>query len=167
MDYNIEGQGQNLMKYLKDQDDFSSLIAEVQISYSHKVKTSDQIKVTTSADCYKHVLPLWKDIDYRESFAILLLSRANKILGLRWISTGGTSSTIADLKLIFQAALKGNATSIIAIHNHPSGQLSASEPDKNLTRKIKDVGTMLDITLMDHVIISSDGYYSMADEGII
>jgi DNA repair protein RadC len=143
------------------------LIAEITIGYSHLVKPSQQIQIHSSNDSYKHLLPIWKDIEYRESFAVLLLSRANKILGIRWISTGGTSGTLVDLKLIFQAALKANATAIIAAHNHPSGQLCPSDSDTKLTRKIRDAGTILDITLLDHVILSSEGYYSMADEGII
>ena len=143
------------------------LIAEITIGYSHLVKPSQQIQIHSSNDSYKHLLPIWKDIEYRESFAVLLLSRANKVLGIRWISTGGTSGTLVDLKMIFQAALKANATGIIAAHNHPSGQLSPSDSDTKLTRKIRDAGTILDITLLDHIILSSEGYYSMADEGII
>ena len=155
------------MKQVKNQDDFSTLIAEVEISYSHKVKISDQVKVDSSGTCYKHVLPLWKDIDYRESFAILLLSRNNRVLGLRWISTGGVSGTVADIKLMFQAALKANASAMIALHNHPSGNLSASDADIRLTRKIKEAGTLLDISVVDHIIITSENFYSMADDGLI
>jgi len=143
------------------------LIAEITIGYSHLVKPSQQIQIHSSNDSYKHLLPIWKNIEYHESFAVLLLSRANKILGIRWISSGGTSGTSVDIKMIFQAALKANATCIIAAHNHPSGSLYPSETDKKLTRKIHDAGTILDITLLDHIILSSEGYYSMADEGLI
>lgn len=146
---------------------FESEIAEVQISYSHKIKPSLQVKVLTSGDAYKHVLPLWENIDFRESFAILLLSRAQKVLGLCWISKGGVSGTVVDPKIIFQAALKANASCILLIHNHPSGQLNASDADIRLTRKLKDAGAFLDITVVDHIIITSESYYSMADEGII
>ena len=155
------------MKKIKDPDDFSTLINEVEISYSHKIKVKDQAQIHSSNSCFNHVLPLWKDIDYRESFAVLLLSRSNRVLGLRWISTGGVSGTVADIKLIFQAALKANSSAIIALHNHPSGQLTASDADIKLTRKIKEAGTILDISLLDHVIITSEGYYSMADEGVM
>ena len=143
------------------------LIAEITIGYSHLVKPANQIQICSSADTYKHVLPIWKEIDYRESFAVLLLSRANKILGIRWISAGGTNSTLVDIKMIFQAALKANSVAIIAAHNHPSGQLYPSDADTKLTRKIRDAGNFLDITLLDHIILSSEGYYSMADEGLI
>jgi len=143
------------------------LIAEITIGYSHLVKPSHQIQITHSADTYRHLLPIWKEIDYRESFAVLLLSRANKILGIRWISTGGTTSTSVDIKMIFQAALKANSVAIVAAHNHPSGQLYPSDADTKLTRKIRDAGNLLDILLLDHLILSSEGYYSMADEGLI
>ena len=146
---------------------FNQEIAEVKISYSHKVKPSNQIKVITSDTAYKQVVNIWPDIDYRESFAVLLLSRANKILGLSWISLGGVSGTVVDAKIIFQIALKTLASSFLILHNHPSGQLIPSQADLNITKKIKDGGKLLDIDVLDHLIISSEGYYSMADEGVM
>ena len=146
---------------------FNQQIAEVKISYSHKVKPSNQIKVITSDTAYKQVVNIWPDIDYRESFAVLLLSRANKILGLSWISLGGVSGTVVDAKIIFQIALKTLANSLLILHNHPSGQLIPSQADLNITKKIKDGGKLLDIDVLDHLIISSEGYYSMADEGVM
>ncbi len=146
---------------------FNQQIAEVKISYSHKVKPSNQIKVITSDTAYKQVVNIWPDIDYRESFAVLLLSRANKILGLSWISLGGIAGTVVDAKIIFQIALKTLASSILLLHNHPSGNLRASDADLKITRKIKDGGKLLDIDVLDHLIITSEGYYSMADEGVM
>ena len=144
---------------------FQQAIAEIKISYSHKVKPSEQVKVTCSRDAYTHVLPLWTDIDYIENFAVLLLSRGNGILGIRNISTGGLSGTVVDVKVILQAALKANASSIICVHNHPSGNLHASNADLRITKKIKDACTMLDISLLDHLIITSEDYLSLADNG--
>ncbi len=144
-----------------------NLIAEIKISYSHKVKPSEQVKVITSGDAYNYVLPLWSDIDYRESFAVLLFSRSMKVLGLSWVSLGGVSGTAVDPKIIFQVALKANASSVILLHNHPSGTLYPSECDRNLTTKIKNGGTFLDISVTDHLIITSEAYYSFADEGFI
>ncbi len=95
---------------------FQNEIAEVQISYSHKIKPSLQIKVQSSNDAYKHVVPFWQDLEFRESFGVLLLSRAQRVLGLCWISKGGVSGTVVDPKLIFQAALKANASSLILMH---------------------------------------------------
>ena len=146
---------------------FNQQIAEVKISYSHKVKPSNQIKVITSDTAYKQVVTNWPDIDYRESFAVLLLSRNNKILGLSWISLGGTAGTVVDAKIIFQLALKTLAHAMILMHNHPSGNLIASDADLKITKKIKDGGRLLDIEVLDHLIITSEGYYSMADEGVM
>ena len=95
---------------------FQQQIAEVKISYSHKVKPSNQIKVVTSQTAYEQIVNIWPDIEYRESFAVLLLSREMKILGISWVSLGGVSGTVVDAKLIFQAALKANANSIILMH---------------------------------------------------
>jgi DNA repair protein RadC len=164
--YKSAGQRHFQMKKEQLELDFSSVINEIEITYKHKVKPCNQPLVTSSADTYRHVLPMWKDIDYRESFAILLLSRSSRILGLKWISTGGAMSTVVDTKIIFQAALMAHASSIILLHNHPSGQLAASNADMKITRNLKEAGTILDITVLDHIIFSSDGYYSMADEGI-
>lgn len=144
---------------------FDQQIAEIKISYSHKVKPSNQVSIKCSRDVYDYVAPLWPDIDYKERFAMLMLSRSNKVLGLSWISQGGISGTIVDVRLIFQAALKANATSIILVHNHPSGQLEASDADLRITRKIKSGGDVLDITVLDHVIITSEKFISLADEG--
>lgn len=145
----------------------TNLISEIKITYSHKVKPSEQVKVTTSNDAYNYVLPLWENIDYRESFAVLLLSRSMKVLGLSWVSLGGVSGTAVDPKIIFQTALKANASSVVLIHNHPSGTLYPSDSDRKLTTKIKNGGTFLDVSVTDHLIITSESYYSFADEGYI
>ena len=146
---------------------FQQQIAEIKISYSHIVKPSNQIKITSSQDVYNYVLPLWKDIDYRESFAILLLSRNMKILGLSWVSLGGISGTLVDAKIIFQAALKSSSSGIILLHNHPSSNTNPSDADLRITTKIKEGGKLLDIDVPDHLIITSENYLSMADEGFI
>jgi len=146
---------------------FHSEIAEVQISYSHKIKPSEQIAISSSNDAYKHILPLWKNIEYNESFGVLLLSRAQKGLGFFWLSSGGISGTVADTRMIFQSALKANASALILVHNHPSGHLFPSDADKRLTKKIKDGGDLLDISVVDHMIITSENYFSFADDGIL
>jgi len=106
-------------------------------------------------------------MDYRERFGVLLLSRANRILGFCWISMGGTSGTIVDVKNIFQVALKTNSSSILLCHSHPSGNTDASDADIKITRKIVTAGHFLDISVLDHVILTSESYLSMADEGIL
>ncbi len=146
---------------------FDQRISEIKISYSHTVRPSERLKVTCSKDAYGYLLPLWPDIEYRESFAVLLLNRGMKVLGLSWVSLGGVSGTVVDAKIIFQAALKANASSIILVHNHPSGTMRASDADLKITRKIKSGATYLDITVADHIIISSTSYLSLADEGML
>ena len=146
---------------------FEQQIAEIKISYSHKIRPKDQLKITASKDAYDYIRNIWPDIDYRESFAVLLMSRGNKILGINWISSGGISGTLVDVRLIFQSALKANAVAIILIHNHPSGTLEPSKQDLNITSKIKQGGMILDIDVLDHLIITSDSYVSLADEGLL
>ena len=112
------------------------------------------------------VYPFWAvDIDYRESFKVLLLSRANGVLGISNLFTGGLSGVVVDPKLIFQVALKCNSSSIILMHNHPSANLKPSEADLSLTKKITEIGKLLDLKLLDHVIFTSESYFSFADEG--
>ena len=95
------------------------------------------------------------------------MNRANKVLGIFELSTGGVSGTVADPKIIFVAALKGGASGIIVAHNHPSGNLTASQSDIDLTRKLKEAGKFLEIQLLDHVLVTTEGYFSFADEGLI
>ena len=98
---------------------------------------------------------------------VLFLNRANKALGFYEASTGGSTATVVDSKLVFIAALKAHACGIIISHNHPSGNLTPSNEDLQLTSKLKQAGTLLDIKLLDHVIFSSEGFYSFADEGLL
>ena len=137
---------------------------EITVSYSHKLKPSSLPKITCSKDVYELVYPGWmEDIDHRESFKVLLLSRANKVLGISNLFIGGLSGVVVDPKLIFQTALKCNAASIILMHNHPSGNLVASDADLKLTRKIIEAGKVLDLPVLDHVILTSESYCSLAD----
>ena len=107
-------------------------------------------------------------MEHVEQFYILMINRANKVLGYTLIATGGVSATVVDPKVIFQAALKANASSIICAHNHPSGNNKPSDADIKITDKIKAAGQFLDINLLDHVIMTpDDNFYSFADEGRI
>ncbi len=125
-------------------------------------------KVTCSNDAVEVLRSIWSDqIEYREEFVILCLNRANKVLGYSKISSGGTSGTVADPKIIFQIALKSNASSIILAHNHPSGNINPSDSDLKLTKKLKNAGTLLDIPVLDHIILTNESFFSFADEGIM
>ena len=147
---------------------FTSNLAEIEIFYRNKVRVSDMEKVCGSRDTYEVLQRIWSNkIDHIEEFMVLCLNRANRVLGWAKVSQGGLSGTVADPKVIFQVAIKSNACSIILAHNHPSGNLQPSEADIHLTRKLKEAGVLLDLPVLDHLIISSEGYYSFADGGLL
>jgi DNA repair protein RadC len=155
------------MENRKDTKEFQ--VAEIQLTYRSKVKPSLRPKITTSKDAFEVLRRSW-DIDkleFVEQFKVLLTNRANKVLGIFEVSTGGITGTVADPKLIFVAALKSGATGIVLSHNHPSGNLQPSQADIELTKRIKEGGKLLDIQMLDHLIITSEGYCSFSDEGII
>ncbi len=106
--------------------------------------------------------------DYRhEVFAVIFLNRANKINHFEIISQGGITGTVADPRIILKKALEEDAVSLILSHNHPSGSLKPSRADEALTLKIKEAAHLLDIRVIDHIIVSDEGYYSFADEGLL
>lgn len=144
-------------------------VSEIELVYRSKVKASERLKIASSKDAYDIFLNYWDEtkIEFVEQFKILLLNRGNKVLGVYEVSTGGVTGTVADPKLIFTAALKANATAVILAHNHPSSNLKPSHADEQLTMKIKEGGRLLDIQILDHLIMSNEGYYSMADEGVM
>ncbi|MDF3077997.1 MAG: repair protein [Sphingobacteriaceae bacterium] len=144
-------------------------VAEVQLTYRPKVKPSNRPKVLSSLEASKIVRGGW-DLDrleFVEEFKIILLNRASRVLGIVPISSGGINYTVVDPKLVFAAALKAVASSVILVHNHPSGNLQPSNADISLTSKMKEGGKLLDINVIEHIIISREGYYSFADEGLI
>lgn len=144
-------------------------VAEVQLIYKTKVKASQRPKITTSKDAFDVLLSGWdiQKLELVEQFKVLLLNRDNKVLGIFELSSGGVSATVVDSKLIFAAALKGVATGIIIAHNHTSGNPKPSHMDIDLTKKIKEAGMFLDIRLFDHIILTTEGYFSFADEKLI
>lgn len=145
------------------------VVSEVKVSYVNKVKASERTMICCSEDTYRVLLRAWEmdTLDLQESFCVLMLNRANQVLALYRLSTGGITGTVADPRLVFAAALKVCACSIILAHNHPSGSLKPSRADEELTRKIKEAGRMLDISVLDHLILTSETYLSFADEGLL
>ena len=122
--------------------------------------------ITNSTDVATYLQTLLKD--YRqEVFAVVFLNRANKINHFEIVSEGGITGTVADPRIILRKALEENAVSLILCHNHPSGNLKPSIADQELTLKIKEAARYFDIKVMDHVIVSDEGYFSFADEGMI
>ena len=144
-------------------------VAEVELVYKSKVKPSQRPLIKSSKECYDILLQNWDQnkIEFVEQFKIILMNKANRVLGIYELSTGGVSSTVVDVKLVFVAALKANACNIILSHNHPSGNLKPSKQDEELTGKIKEAGKFLDIQVSDHIIVTSEGYFSFADEGLL
>ena len=122
--------------------------------------------VTSSSDVAAYLQTSLRDYKH-EVFAVIFLNRANKINEFRIISEGGITGTVADPRIILRTALEKEAVSIILCHNHPSGSLKPSKADEELTWKIKEAARYFDIKVLDHLIVSDDGYYSFADEGIL
>lgn len=125
---------------------------------------AQRTKILCSKDAYVQLAPCIADLDHEE-FWILLLNRANEVIGMRKVSEGGFHATVVDPKKVFLLSLESRASAIIAAHNHPSGQLIPSTEDKQLTIRLQQSGKLLDCLLLDHLIISAKGYYSFADEG--
>lgn len=123
-------------------------------------------KISTSKDVYDIMKPILLDLPHEE-FWLLILNRANLVIKKELISRGGVSGTVVDTKIIFKAAVENYACSIIICHNHPSGNLKPSEPDIRITKNIKDAGKLMEIPLLDHLIITENGFYSFADEGML
>ncbi|PQA58396.1 RadC family protein [Siphonobacter curvatus] len=122
--------------------------------------------ITSSETAYQALRPHLMDL-LHEEFWILLLNRANQIIRPMQVSAGGVSGTVADPKLIFKHAIEHLASGMILAHNHPSGNLQPSQADRDLTRKLKEAGKLLDIPILDHLILSDHKYLSFADEGLL
>lgn len=143
-------------------------VSEVQLSYRNKVQASDRPQIRGSRDAFDLLFANWSDdLELLESFYLLLLDRANRVKGMLAVSKGGTAGTVVDAKIVFAAALKTLASSVVLAHNHPSGNLRPSQADIDLTRKLKEAGKSLDIAVLDHLIVTTTGYYSFADEGLL
>lgn len=127
---------------------------------------AEKVKITCSNDIYQFMKPELLDMP-KEEFWVLLLNRANRLIKKEQISSGGVSGTVADPKIIFKAALDQYASSIILVHNHPSGNLKPSQADIKLTNKMKEAGSLLEIPVLDHIIFGDEGYLSFADEGML
>lgn len=139
-------------------------IAEVEVTY--KPTQLQQFQISSSGDAHKLFRKIWDEhISYKESMYVLLLNRANWVLGYHLLSQGGTAGTVVDMKVLLQLLIKSNAHGFIMSHNHPSGNTTPSAEDLKLTKKVKEASRLLDIQLLDHIILSSDSFLSMADKG--
>lgn len=142
--------------------------SEVKMRYHERIKISDSPQIISSQEAAKVFRANWSDdMELCESFNVLLLNRANRVKGMFTVSKGGVAGTVVDAKMIFAAAVKTLACSLILAHNHPSGNRRPSQADIDLTRKLIRAGEALDITVLDHLILTKESYYSFADEGVI
>ncbi len=132
----------------------------------HASAALEKAVIKSSSDIARYLQTSLKDYNY-EVFAVVFLNHANKINHFEIISKGGITGTVADPRVILKKALAADATSLVLCHNHPSGNLRPSRADEELTKKIKEAAGFLDIKIIDHIIVSEDGYYSFADDGIL
>lgn len=143
-------------------------ITEVTINYSPRRKPTTLPIIRSSADSENCFRKVWsKRIQHIEEMYLLLIDRANQVTGYMKVSMGGVSSTLVDPKVIFQAALKANSSGIIIAHNHPSGNIRPSENDIRLTRRIREAAGFMEISFLDHLIMTKESYFSFADDGIL
>lgn len=144
-------------------------VADVELVYKTRVKASERPIIRDSKDIYNVLKQVWNEnkIEMLEEFKVIFLNRANRVIGVYDASSGGLTGTVADRRLILAAAIKSLAVSIILSHNHPSGNLKPSKADEDLTQKIKTAAAYHDIRVIDHIIITNEGYYSFADEGLL
>lgn len=140
---------------------------EVQIKY--KTGNVQRQKIEGAEDSYNVFRGIFDDdtIDYDESVFVVFTNRALYTIGYFKVSQGGLSGTVVDPKKIFSVALQSGATGLIIAHNHPSGNLKPSVEDKELTTRLQQGAKILDLTFYDHLIITSDGYYSFNEQGLI
>jgi len=141
---------------------------EVAPKYIAKTPKKRGPQFTCSITALDYILPLYEeagDMQLRERFLAVYLSRANRVICHEWVSVGGTSATVVDLKIIAMTAVKMLATNVVLAHNHPSGNTKPSSSDLAITKKAVDGLQLLDIKVLDHMIVGEDGYYSFADEG--
>ena len=141
---------------------------EIKVSYQNNTNK----KAITSSNhafeiCKQSFVLSDANISLKEYFFILLLNRANNVIGFYKLSEGGISSTIADIRIAYSIALKCLASGMIICHNHPSNNAKPSQADIDLTKKFKSAGHILDISLLDSIILTEDSYYSFADEGLL
>jgi len=127
---------------------------------------SELSKIVSSQSVFEIMQPVIGELQHEE-FWIIYLNNANKVVNKSQLSKGGITGTVVDVRLAFKLAFKCNATGMILCHNHPSGMLTASDADRQITRKLKLAGENLDIKVLDHVIITEKNYFSFADDGIL
>ena len=151
---------------MKRQENF---INELQLEFQKKLFSRKKITCSgNAAELSREVFKTTSShIELKEYFFVIMLNRANEVLGYVKIGEGGISGAVADLRLAYATAIKCLASGIILLHNHPSANLNPSNADKSLTKKFVDAGHILDISVLDHIILTTHNHFSFADEGLI
>ena len=144
-------------------------VAEIELSYKSKIKPSLRPIVKRSDEAYALLYQTWDKnrIELAEEFKVMLVNRASRVLGICSLTIGTNVGTVADPKQVFIVALKANAPNIIIAHNHPSGSTTPSQADHELTQRMKKAGEILNVKVLDHIIVTTEGFYSFADEGTL
>jgi len=144
-----------------------TIVAALELGRRRKQADSPEYaKITSSNEVFNIMHPLLSDLVHEE-FWVLILNRSNKVIDKRKISQGGITGTVTDIRLILKMAIDNLATSMILCHNHPSGNLQPSDADISITRRLKESSSLMDISLLDHIIIAGKSYFSFADENLI
>lgn len=147
----------------------NSKITEIELVYHDRKPASERPKITSSEDAYKMLIDTWdmNKLELQEQFRVLLVDRANKCIGVSTLATGGIADCMVDLKLVFALALKAKASGIILAHNHPSNNPVFSEADCRLTKQFQQVGALLQINILDHILVTKSTHTSMSDKGLM
>lgn len=143
-----------------------SIVAALELGRRRKESEIDNDKIDGPGDIFEIMYPILGDLPHEE-FWVLMLNRANRLIDKQRVGSGGLNATIADVRMIMKLALEKLASSIVLVHNHPSGSKNPSNEDKQLTAKIKDAAKFFDINMMDHIIVADKHYFSFRDEGLI
>jgi DNA repair protein RadC len=144
-----------------------TLVAALELGRRRQAsEVREKPQITCSRDIFNYIYPDLADLKHEEFF-VIFLNKANRVLAHRHISKGGVDGTVADIKIMLKHALELLASGIVAIHNHPSGNLKPSDADIRLTRKLKDAAALMDIQLLDHLIIGERNYLSFSDQGML
>lgn len=143
-----------------------SIMAAMELGRRRRAEEAIELKkITSSKTIFELMQPIIGELPHEE-FWVLYLNNSNKVIHKAQLSKGGITGTVADIRLIFKIAFEQNAISLILTHNHPSGKLAASETDIKLTKKIQEASKYLDVAVLDHIIITENGYYSFQDDEI-
>lgn len=142
---------------------------EVRLVYKNRTKAEDRPKITSADKAFEILRSSWDEdqISLVEEAKVMFLDNQLRLMSISTISKGGMTGTVIDPRIVFAMALKRRSSSLILAHNHPSGNLRPSQADISLTKKFSEAGKLLDITISDHIIITDEDYYSMANEGYL